>query len=139
MSAGADQTKPLRITLFSFGFKYGLPGDINLLWDVRFLPNPYWVDALRRRTGLEKIVADYVLTSVEGREFLQLIEPLMLFLVEKNSLAKRQELHLAIGCTGGRHRSVAVAEALRKILQKQHVESTVFHRDIEKDQNSNTL
>jgi RNase adapter protein RapZ len=133
MSVGADQTKPLRITLFSFGFKYGLPTDINLLWDVRFLPNPYWVDALRRRTGLEKIVADYVLTSVEGRGFLQLIEPLMLFLVEKNSLAKRQELRLAVGCTGGRHRSVAVVEALRKILQKQPVELNVFHRDIEKD------
>jgi RNase adapter protein RapZ len=133
MSPGTDQTKPLNITLFSFGFKYGLPGDINLLWDVRFLPNPYWVETLRLQTGLEKAVSDYVLKSEEGREFLRLIEPLVLFLVEKNILAKREELHLAVGCTGGRHRSVAVTEALREILQRQPVELNVFHRDIEKD------
>jgi RNase adapter protein RapZ len=132
MREGTDSIKPLHITLFSFGFKYGLPGDINLLWDVRFLPNPYWVESLRPLTGLEKSVADYVLRSAEGREFIKLIEPLVLFLVEKNILAEKKELHLAVGCTGGRHRSVAVAQALREILQKQPVELTVFHRDIEK-------
>lgn len=132
MREGTDLIKPLHITLFSFGFKYGPPGDINLLWDVRFLPNPYWVESLRPLTGLEKSVADYVLRSAEGREFIKLIEPLVLFLVEKNILAEKKELHLAVGCTGGRHRSVAVAQALREILQKQPVELTVFHRDIEK-------
>jgi RNase adapter protein RapZ len=132
MREETDSIKPLHITLFSFGFKYGLPGNINLLWDVRFLPNPYWVESLRPLTGLEKSVADYVIRSAEGREFIKLIEPLVLFLVEKNILAEKKELHLAVGCTGGRHRSVAVTQALREILQKQPVELTVFHRDIEK-------
>ena len=132
MIAGTGSTRSLHVTLFSFGFKYGLPGDINLLWDVRFLPNPYWVDALRSRTGLERDVADYVVGSTAGKEFLQLLEPLVLFLVSKNSLAGKEELQLAVGCTGGRHRSVAVVEVLQQILRKQPVELTVFHRDIEK-------
>jgi len=132
MIAGTGFAKPLHVTLFSFGFKYGIPGDINLLWDVRFLPNPYWVDTLRLRTGQDKDVADYVVGSTAGQEFLRLIEPLVLFLVNKNSLAGKEELHLAVGCTGGRHRSVAVVEVLQQILRKQPVELTVFHRDIEK-------
>jgi RNase adaptor protein for sRNA GlmZ degradation len=133
MSAGSGPTKPLHVILFSFGFKYGMPTALNFLWDVRFLPNPYWVEALRPRTGLDKVVADYVIKSETGQGFLQLIEPLVLFLVEKSILVQRQELFLAIGCTGGRHRSVAVVEALQQILRKQPVELTVFHRDIEND------
>ena len=132
MTTGTGFPKLLHVTLFSFGFKYGIPEDINLLWDVRFLPNPYWVDALRSRTGQDKDVAEYVAESAPGKEFLQLIEPVLLFLVKMNSLAKKEELHLAVGCTGGRHRSVAVVEALRQILQTQPVALTVFHRDIEK-------
>jgi RNase adapter protein RapZ len=132
MIAGTGSAKPLHVTLFSFGFKYGMPGDINLLWDVRFLPNPYWVDALRSRTGIDKEVADFVVESTAGQEFLQLIEPLLLFLVNKNSLAGKEEFQMAVGCTGGRHRSVAVVEALRQILQKQPVKLSVFHRDVEK-------
>jgi len=133
MSAGSSPIKPLHVTLFSFGFKYGMPRAVNFLWDVRFLPNPYWVEVLRPQTGLDMVVADYVVRSETGQEFLQLIEPLVLFLVEKSTLAERQELHFAVGCTGGRHRSVAVVEALRCILQKQPLELTVFHRDIERD------
>jgi RNase adapter protein RapZ len=133
MIAGSGSTKPLHVTLFSFGFKYGIPDDIHLLWDVRFLPNPYWVDALRSRTGLDRDVADYVVGSTAGREFLLLLEPLLLFLVNANALAGKDGLHLAVGCTGGRHRSVAVVEALQQILLKQPVELTVFHRDVEKD------
>jgi RNase adapter protein RapZ len=132
MTTGNGSTKPLHVTLFSFGFKYGIPENINLLWDVRFLPNPYWVDVLRSRTGQDKDVADYVTGSTPGKEFLQLIEPVVLFFVKMNSLAKKEKLKLAVGCTGGRHRSVAVVEALQQILQTQPVELTVFHRDIEK-------
>jgi RNase adaptor protein for sRNA GlmZ degradation len=132
MLAGTGSTKPFHVTLFSFGFKYGLPGDMNLLWDVRFLPNPYWVDALRSRTGIDQDVADYVVESTAGKEFLQLLEPLVLFLVNTNSLAGKEELRLAVGCTGGRHRSVAVVEVLQQILRTQPIELTVFHRDIEK-------
>jgi RNase adapter protein RapZ len=124
---------PLHVTLFSFGFKYGIPQNVNLLWDVRFLPNPYWVDALRPWTGLDPAVADYVIKNTVGQEFLHLLEPLLLFLIAQNSAADRYDLHIAIGCTGGRHRSVAVVEALREILQKQPVVLTVFHRDREKD------
>lgn len=133
MIARSLSAKPLHVVLFSFGYKYGIPSDINHLWDVRFLPNPYWVDALRSRTGLETDVADYVVGSAAGKEFLRLIEPLLLFLVEKNTLSEKQELHVAVGCTGGRHRSVAIVEALQGFLQKQSVKLTVFHRDIEKD------
>ena len=133
MITGNGSTKPLHVTLFSFGFKYGIPGDVNLLWDVRFLPNPYWVDALRARTGLDKDVAEYVVRSVPGKEFLQLIEPLVLFLVRIHRQTGKEALHMAVGCTGGRHRSVAVVEALHEILRKQSVELTVFHRDREKE------
>ena len=133
MITETGSSKPLHVTLFSFGFKYGLPGDVNLLWDVRFLPNPYWVDALRARTGLDRDVADYVVGSAPGKEFLQLIEPLVLFLVRMNRQARKEELRLAVGCTGGRHRSVAVVEALSTLLRKQPVGLTVFHRDREKE------
>ena len=100
---------------------------------MRFLPNPYWVDTLRLRTGQDKDVADYVVGSAAGQEFLRLIEPLVLFLVNKNSLAGKEELRLAVGCTGGRHRSVAVVEVLQQILRTQPIELTVFHRDVEKE------
>lgn len=133
MITGDELIKPMHVTLFSFGFKYGVPGDINLLWDVRFLPNPYWVDTLRSRTGLYKDVADYVVGSAEGQEFMKLLEPMVLFLLDMNRLAKKEELRLAVGCTGGRHRSVAVVEALQRILRTQPVELTVFHRDVEKE------
>ncbi|MBW2683202.1 MAG: hypothetical protein JRC69_06525, partial [Deltaproteobacteria bacterium] len=98
--------------LFSFGFKYGAPVDVNVIWDVRFLPNPYWVEELRPQTGRVDKVATYVLESDEGRGFLTLLKPMITFLIEQNSAAGKKSLHLGIGCTGGRHRSVAVTEAL---------------------------
>ncbi|MDR3630176.1 MAG: RNase adapter RapZ [Desulfocapsaceae bacterium] len=131
--ACAGSTSPLHVILFSFGFKFGIPEDVNLLWDVRFLPNPYWVEALRARTGQEPDVADYAVGGSVGQEFLRLVEPLLIFLVEKNIQAGKDELRLAVGCTGGKHRSVAVVEALGLILGRQSVELTVFHRDIEKE------
>jgi RNase adaptor protein for sRNA GlmZ degradation len=133
MDLQAGLTGTLHVTLFSFGYKYGLPREMNLLWDVRFLPNPYWVESLRQLTGKEKEVADYAIGNATGQEFLQLAEPLLLFLVENQILAQKDELRIAVGCTGGRHRSVAVVEALRAILERQSVRLTVFHRDIEKD------
>jgi len=122
----------LRVTVFSFGYKYGLPKEMNLLWDVRFLPNPYWVESLRQRTGQEKDVADYAIGNPAGRKFLQMVEPLLLFLVEQYLAIQKDNLYIAVGCTGGRHRSVAVVEALRKMLEKQSVDLSFFHRDIEK-------
>ena len=123
----------LQVTLSSFGFKYGVPPEATVIWDVRFLPNPYWVEEMRHKTGLEREVADYVLESPAAIQFLRLIEPLLLFLVQENLAGgKQQELWLAVGCTGGRHRSVAVVEALKSLLAGK-VSLTVLHRDIERD------
>jgi UPF0042 nucleotide-binding protein len=131
--AAMGRSEQLRVVLFSFGFKYGAPVDVNLVWDVRFLPNPYWDEKLRPKTGKVREVADYVLQSDEGKSFFLHLEPILQFLVEKNTTAGKQTLRIAIGCTGGRHRSVAVIEKIAVFLSKFPVELTVFHRDIERD------
>ncbi|OEU51287.1 MAG: hypothetical protein BA862_02820 [Desulfobulbaceae bacterium S3730MH12] len=123
----------LEVVLFSFGFKYGAPVDVNVIWDVRFLPNPYWVEELRPKTGRVDKVAAYVLESDEGRGFLSLLKPMTTFLIEQNSAAEKKNLHMGIGCTGGRHRSVAVTEALSDFLEGLSIEHTIYHRDIERD------
>jgi len=117
----------------SFGFKYGMPEELNFLWDVRCLPNPHWVKELRPKTGLEREISHYVLASEEGCSFLQLLQPLVLFLVEQSIAAGKKDLVMAVGCTGGRHRSVAVVEALKTTLQSLPVKLQWLHRDIEKD------
>ncbi len=123
----------LNVTLISFGFKYDPPKDANYLWDVRFLPNPYWDEALRPQTGLKHEVSDYVIGSAEGQSFIKLIKPLLFFLVQQNIAAEKKHLNLAIGCTGGRHRSVAVAEVIKDLLQVLPVNLQSDHRDIDKD------
>jgi len=128
-----EATERLKIVLFSFGFKYGAPADVNVLWDVRFLPNPYWVEKLRPSTGLVDEVAAYVLESERGKGFIALLRPMIRFLIEQNRAAGKKSLRIAVGCTGGRHRSVAVTEALIDSLEDMPVELTVFHRDIERD------
>ena len=129
-----DTTRQLRVILFSFGFKYGTPVDINQLWDVRFLPNPYWVPELRPKNGKEAEVAEFVLASPAGQIFWQHLQPLLLFLVKENLAADKKTLRIAIGCTGGRHRSVAVTEKIAELLAEQPVHLTVFHRDIARDE-----
>lgn len=128
-----DRSEKLRIVLYSFGFKYGTPVDVNLVWDVRFLPNPYWVEGLRPKTGKAKEVADYVLQSAEAKSFFLHLEPLLQFLIEQNNTAGKKTVRIAIGCTGGRHRSVAVTERISAFLLQFPVELSVFHRDIERD------
>ena len=133
---GADKevsSKSLRVSIFSFGFKHGVPADANLLFDVRFLPNPYWQEELRPKSGLEREVSGYVVDSVEGKEFLQLLKPLLLSIATQTA-RNRKELRIGIGCTGGRHRSVAVVEALAQALgQESLFEVLASHRDIAKD------
>ena len=128
---------PLRVVLFSFGFKYGPPADVNFLWDVRILPNPHWVPELRSGTGLERKVADYALENETGRKFLRHLDPLLDFLVDQGLAAEKKVMRIAVGCTGGRHRSVAVAERIAAHLAEtcagKPVELTVFHRDIDRD------
>ena len=131
------RSEQLRIVLYSFGFKYGTPVDVNLVWDVRFLPNPYWVENLRPKTGKVKEVAEYVLQSDEGNSFFLHLEPLLQFLVEQNLAAGKKTVRIAIGCTGGRHRSVAVTEKIAGFLSKFPVELSVFHKDIERDGKEN--
>jgi UPF0042 nucleotide-binding protein len=128
-----SDSEQLRVVLYSFGFKYGNPVDVNLVWDVRFLPNPYWVLELRPKTGKVKEVADYVLQSAEAQTFFRHLEPLLQFLVEQNSAAGKNSIRIAIGCTGGRHRSVAVTMKIAAFLAKLPVQLTVFHRDIARD------
>ncbi len=127
-----DTERQLRVVLFSFGFKYGIPIEINQLWDVRFLPNPYWVPELRPGTGKDPEVAAYVLESPAGRAFFEHLQPLLVFLVNHNLAADKKSLRIAIGCTGGRHRSVAVTEQIASLLAELPVELTVFHRDLDK-------
>ncbi len=128
------QTTPrLRLVLFSFGFKYGPPVDINLLLDVRFLPNPYWVEELRPKTGLLPEVGAYVLESEAGARFLELLLPALRCALEESLATGKRNVRFAIGCTGGRHRSVALVERLAGLLAMPGVEITAFHRDIERD------
>ncbi|MCI5218313.1 MAG: hypothetical protein D3914_03760 [Candidatus Electrothrix sp. LOE2] len=128
----------MKITLFSFGFKHGYP-EANIVWDVRFLPNPYWEKDLREHTGLEERIAAYALDNAAGRKFLEHFSSLVSFTVQQHKAGKREELRCAIGCTGGRHRSVAVTEYLRTVLSDvlseypdSKDELIVYHRDIEK-------
>jgi UPF0042 nucleotide-binding protein len=124
----------MKITLFSFGFKHGYP-DANIVWDVRFLPNPYWEEHLRKCTGLEEQVAAYVLNNEIGQEFLGYLSSIITLTVTQHKARRREELRCAIGCTGGHHRSVAVTEYLHPLLVAcldKNDDLNVYHRDIEK-------
>lgn len=121
---------PLRATVVSFGFKYGIPVDADMVADMRFLPNPYWVDELRPQTGLDDDVRDYVLSQREAIPFLDQYEALLSMLVEGYVRENKRFLSVAIGCTGGRHRSVAMATELGRRLEARHVPTQVIHRDL---------
>lgn len=129
----AEDDIELEITIFSFGFKYGTPAEANMLWDVRFLPNPYWEESLRHLTGRDDRIASYVTESESGREFLGMLVPFLQFLIEQNKVAGKTEMKVGIGCTGGHHRSVAVVEHLASLLENENIRLTKEHRDIEKE------
>jgi len=120
----------LLIVCESFGFKYGLPTDADMVADVRFLPNPHFVPELKPKTGLEKSVKDYVETSGEAKEFLSRYFSLLEFLVPKYRNEGKRYLTIAIGCTGGKHRSVAITESLAKQLETLGQTVTIRHRDL---------
>lgn len=123
----------LKFVIYSFGYKYGPPSDVNLLIDVRMLPNPYWEETLRPFTGKEKAVADYVLESASGKEFISYLMPLCDFFLRENIAKQSHSWTIAIGCTGGRHRSVAIVEQLAQQFSGANLEVITFHRDIDKD------
>jgi len=104
-----------------------------MVWDVRFLPNPYWVPELRPRTGLEPEVAGYVLAHESGERFLALFSPLLQFMIDEHAARGRESLTLAMGCTGGKHRSVALVEHLWSLLTAKGYRLERYHRDIDKE------
>ena len=124
----------LYITVMSFGFKYGIPQDADLVFDVRFLPNPYYIDTLREKTGNEAEVQDYVMQNDKGRIFLDKLKDMMEFLIPNYILEGKNQLVIAIGCTGGKHRSVTLENALYQLLdQEESYGVRIEHRDIGKD------
>ena len=123
----------LYITVLSFGFKYGIPSDADLVFDVRFLPNPYYVEALRPRTGEEKVVRDYVMQNGTAGLFLDKLYDMLEFLIPNYVLEGKNQLVIAIGCTGGKHRSVTIANAVyNRLKPREEFGIKMEHRDIDK-------
>ena len=126
--------KNLFITILSFGFKYGIPVDSDLVFDVRFLPNPYYVEGLRAKTGNDKEIQDYVMQFQEANVFLDKLEDMLEFLIPNYITEGKNQLVISIGCTGGKHRSVTLANELYKRLSgKKGYGLKIEHRDIGKD------
>ena len=122
------------LTILSFGFKYGIPADADLVFDVRFLPNPYYVEGLRQKNGNDKEIQDFVMQYKEAHVFLDKLEDMIKFLIPNYITEGKSQLVIAIGCTGGKHRSVTLANELFKRLEKQkQFGIKIEHRDIEKD------
>jgi UPF0042 nucleotide-binding protein len=130
--SGEDESGTMRSSILSFGFKYGVPTDVDLMFDCRFLPNPYWDETLRTHSGLEASVRDYVLSRPETTDFLDHLDGLLAMLIPAYIREGKSYLTVAMGCTGGRHRSVVLAEELASRLDAHGMPTTVFHRDIER-------
>ena len=126
--------KNLYITVLSFGFKYGIPNDADLVFDVRFLPNPYYIDELRPQSGNDKPVQEYVMNNELAREFLEKLVDMVQFLMPNYAAEGKHQLVIAIGCTGGKHRSVTLANELYTALKhNENYGIRIEHRDIGKD------
>ncbi len=128
---GHDHLRSLRVFILSFGFKHGVPADADYVFDLRFLPNPYFVAELRARSGLDQEVADYVFATPKAREFLSRLQDLLGFILPLMEAEGRYRLTVAFGCTGGHHRSVAVAEAVGRALGQGGWPVAVEHRHLE--------
>lgn len=128
--AKGDERLAMQTTVSSFGYKHGLPLDVDLIIDCRFLPNPHWINELRPLTGLDKRVQDYVLSQEVTEEFLQRLKDLLELVVPLYETEGKSYLTLAFGCTGGQHRSVVIAEQMAQILQELGLQPLVVHRDI---------
>ena len=122
----------MQITVLSFGYKHGLPLDADLVFDCRFLPNPHWIEELRPQTGLDGAVRDYVLGQPAARDFLTHLVELLTHLLPAYMAEGKAYLTIAMGCTGGRHRSVALSEQIATMLRRRGYAPNVSHRDVEK-------
>lgn len=125
-----DSGEPMQISVLSFGFKHGVPLDVDNVFDVRFLPNPNWVEELKDLTGLDDPVKQYVLSQNEAAEFSSRIDDLLGFLLPYYVKEGKSYLTVAIGCTGGKHRSVALAEEVARLIRGRGYEPVVYHRDL---------
>ncbi len=122
----------LMINVMSFGFKHGIPADVDLVFDVRFLPNPYYVEELRPKTGNDKEIQEFVMASGDAEVFLDKLEDMLMFLIPNYVKEGKYRLVIAIGCTGGKHRSVTLANALyERMKNRGSYGITVSHRDID--------
>ena len=120
----------ITVSVTSFGFKYGLPLEADLVFDVRFMPNPFYIDELRHQTGLDAPVADYVMNFQQTKDYLKRLEDLLAFSLPLYAEEGKTSLTIAVGCTGGHHRSVAVTHALTEYIQSLGYQVTENHRDI---------
>ena len=120
----------LMISIMSFGFKNGIPADADLVFDVRFLPNPYYIDSLKKLTGNDKPVRDYVMSFPEAEQFMEKLTDMISFLIPGYVKEGKNQLVIAIGCTGGQHRSVTIANALAGRLKGGEYGINLFHRDV---------
>lgn len=128
----SQSRKPLLVSVVSFGFRYGIPADADLVFDVRFLPNPHFIPKLRPYSGKDPRVARYIRSFPQTEEFLRRIESLLSYLIPHYIAEGKSYLTVALGCTGGRHRSVTLSEVVRKDLKKKGYSTKVVHRDLDK-------
>lgn len=124
--------RPLLVSVVSFGYRYGIPPDADLVFDVRFLPNPHFVPRLRPFSGKDSRVARYIRSFPQTNEFLRRTESLLTYLIPHYIREGKSYLTVAIGCTGGRHRSVALAEVIRRAIQEEGYAAKIVHRDLDK-------
>jgi UPF0042 nucleotide-binding protein len=124
--------RPMMVSLVSFGYRYGIPPDADLVFDVRFLPNPHFVAKLRKYSGRDPRVARYIRSFPQTNEFLRRLEGMLVYLIPHYIREGKSYLTIAFGCTGGRHRSVMMAESIHKTLHKKGYASKVVHRDLAK-------
>jgi UPF0042 nucleotide-binding protein len=125
----------LMITIVSFGFKYGIPVDSDLVFDVRFLPNPYYIPELKKFSGKDEPVNKYVMNFSETKKFIAKLDDMLNFLIPNYLKEGKRQLIVSIGCTGGRHRSVVIANSIYNKLKDSGYEVNIDHRDIEEDIN----
>jgi RNase adapter protein RapZ len=130
LQAFEEDSAGLRATVISFGYKYGLPVDADLVLDCRFLPNPHWVPELRPMTGLEERVSDYVMTQLGAAEFVDKFVALFDLVSAGYRREGKRYATIAVGCTGGKHRSVAISEEIARRLGKQGLDTSIVHRDL---------
>lgn len=128
----AEGKRPLLVSLVSFGYKYGVPTDADLMFDVRFLPNPHFVPKLRRYTGKDARVRQYIQSFPQTGEFLRRMQSLLTYLIPHYIEEGKSYLTIAFGCTGGKHRSVMMAEWMKHALEKKKFATRVVHRDLDK-------